>query len=104
MQKLVFKYSGADANNIKIASDIDWKAGGIVYWRGKPIKRDSKEYDEMIEELYICAIQNPLYRNVLKKIDKPIIHSLGVEDKTETVFTRYEFEYMLNSLVAFLHD
>lgn len=101
-QEYVFKYSGLDSNNIKAASDFDWKESGIVYWQGKEIKRDSDEYDNIVDELYISAIQNPLYRNVLKNINKPIIHSMGEVDKKETVFTRYEFEFMLNCLVEFL--
>lgn len=73
-----------------------------MYWQGKEIKRDSDEYDNIVDELYISAIQNPLYRNVLKNINKPIIHSIGEVDKKKTVFTRYEFEFMLNCLVEFL--
>ena len=102
VQEYIFKYSGLDSNNIKVASDFNWKESGIVYWQGKAIKRDSEEYDDLVAELYISAIQNPLYRNVLKNVNKPIIHSIGETNKDETVFTRYEFEYMLNCLVAFL--
>ena len=101
-QDYIFQYSGLEANVLKSASDYNWQENGILYWQGNPIKRDSQEYDDMIEELYICAIQNPLYRNVLKRIEKPIIHSIGKEAKEETTFTRYEFEKMLNCLVAFL--
>ena len=101
-QNYIFKYSGLDSNNIKVASDFNWKETGIVYWQGKAIKRDSEEYDGLVDELYISAIQNPLYRNVLKNVNKSIIHSIGETNKEETVFTRYEFEYMLNCLVAFL--
>lgn len=91
-----------DSNNIKIATSYNWKEKGIVYWQGKPIKRDSKEYEDLVDELYISAIQNPLYRNVLKNCDKDVIHIIGVEDKRETVFTRYEFEYQINCLINFL--
>ena len=101
-QDYIFIYSGLDSNNIKVASDFNWKESGIIYWQGKAIKRDSEEYIDLIDELYISAIQNPLYRNVLKNVNKPIIHSIGEVDKKETVFTRYEFEFMLNCLVAFL--
>lgn len=104
LQNLVFNYSGIESNVIKIASDYDWMEEGIIYWQGTPIKRDSKKYDELVEELYISAIQNPLYRNILKNVNKPIIHSIGKENKNETVFTRYEFESMLNSLVSFLKE
>ncbi len=102
MQNYVFKYSGLDSNNIKVASDFDWKETGIIYWQGMAIKRDSKEYDDLVDELYISAIQNPLYRNALKNCKKDIIHSIGEKEKSETVFTRYEFEYQLNCLKAFV--
>ena len=101
-QEYVFKYSGLDSNNIKAASDFNWKELGTIYWKGKAVKRDSEEYIDLVDELYISAIQNPIYRNVLKNVNKPIIHSIGETSKNETVFTRYEFEYMLNCLVAFL--
>lgn len=104
LQNLVFSYSGLESNAVKVASDYNWQEKGIIYWQGTPMKRDSREYDELVDELYISAIQNPLYRNILKKIKKPIIHSIGKEQKEETVFTRYEFERMLNALVAFLKE
>ena len=102
VQEYIFKYSGLYSNNIKVASYFNWKETGIIYWQGKAIKRNSEEYDDLVAELYISAIQNPLYRNVLKNVNKPIIHSICEVDKKETVFTRYEFEFMLNCLVAFL--
>lgn len=102
IQDLIFEYSGMDSNCIKVASDYDWTENGIVYWQGEPIKRDSEEYDNIVDELYISAIQNPLYRGVLKNCNKDIIHSMGAENKSETVFTRYEFEKQLNCLKDFL--
>ena len=102
MQNLVIKYSRIDSNYIKIATDYDWKETGIIYWQGEPIDRFSKEYEDLVDELYISAIQNPLYRNVLKKCDKYILHEIGNTDLKETVFTRYEFEKQLNCLKDFL--
>ncbi len=104
VQEYIFKYSGINSTSIKAASDFNWKETGIIYWQGKAVKRDSEEYADLVDELYISAIQNPLYRNVLKNVSKPIIHSIGKTSKNETVFTRYEFEYMLNCLVAFLKE
>ena len=46
---------------------------------------------------------NIFYRNAIKNCDLPIIHALGDLDKKETVFTRYEFEFMLNCLHDFLN-
>ena len=104
MQNLVFKYSGLDSNYIKACSEYDWKETGIIYWQGNEINRYSKEYDDLVDELYISAIQNPLYRNILKSTDRTILHTMGGKEKEETVFTRYEFEFQLNCLKDFLKN
>ena len=104
IQKLVFKYSGREAIALKDATDYDWTTTGNIYFLGKEIKRDSLEYDNLINELYFSAIKNPLYRNALKKCSLPIIHAIGKESKEETTFTRYEFEYMLNSLSSYVKE
>ena len=103
-QEYVFDYSGIEAVHLKNASDYNWKETGIGYWQGEPINRFEKEYEDLIDELYISAIQNPIYRGVLKNCDKPIIHSIGEIKKEETTFTRYEFEYELNCLKDFLRS
>lgn len=102
MQDIVFNYSALNSNYIKVCSGYDWKKTGIVYWQGKPIDRYSEEYDDLIDELYISAIQNPIYRNLLKTTDRQILHTMGGKEKNETVFTRYEFEKQLNCLKDFL--
>ena len=104
MQNLVLKYSALNSNYVKVCSGYDWKETGIVYWQGKEIDRYSKEYDDLIDELYISAIQNPLYRNILKTTEKEIIHTMGGKEKKDTVFTRYEFERQLNCLKDFLKE
>ena len=104
MQNMILEYSGVNAVYIKIASDYDWKEEGNIYWQGQAINRFSEEYDNLIDELYISAIQNPLYRNVLKKCDKYILHEIGALNKDDSVFTRYEFEKQLNCLKDFLKE
>lgn len=102
MQNLIFNYSGLTSNYVKICSDQDWKENGILYWQGEGFDRYSQEYEDLVDELYISAIQNPLYRNALKKCNKLIIHTMGAKEKSETVFTRYEFEKQLNCLKEFI--
>lgn len=102
MQNLVFSYHSLNSNYVKVCSEYDWKKTGILYWQGEEIDRYSKKYDDLVDELYISAIQNPLYRNILKTCQKEIIHTMGAKEKTETVFTRYEFEKQLNCLKDFL--
>ena len=95
-QKEIFKYSGKEALVLKETTNYNWKENGIIYFKGKKIKRDSLEYDLLIDELYISALQNEFYRNAIKNCSLPIIHAIGENDKNETVLTRYEFEFMLN--------
>lgn len=104
LQDWVFSYSGLDSNYIQACSEYKWKETGILYWQGIPIDRMSTDYDNLIDELYISAIQNPLYRNILKNCKKRIIHTMGEAEKIETTFTRYEFEKQLNCLKDFVRS
>lgn len=104
MQNFVFSYSGLDSNRVKACSGYDWKATGKLYWQGQEIDRYSEDYDKLVDEMYISAIQNPLYRNALKNCNVYIMHSMGGKEKNETVFTRYEFEKQLNCLKDFLKN
>lgn len=103
-QKNVFEMSGMDACYIKGASNYDWMKTQTIYFQGKPIKRNSEEYNALVEEIYVSALQNPFFRQVLKKVKKDIIHSKGVEDVNSTVFTRHEFEKELNCLKDFVKE
>lgn len=102
IQKYIFSYSGTDAVNIQSANDRCWQDNGLLYWQGKAFKRTSEYYIDLVDELYISAIQNPLYRQALKNADRYILHSIGKTYQNETVFTRYEFEKELNCLSAYL--
>lgn len=98
-QKEVFKLSGLDSNNIKAAQDYSWKKENKIYFMGKPYQRDGKEYELLVDELYISLLQNPLYVDALKNVkEKYILHAMGEVSQSETVFTRYEFERQLNCL------
>lgn len=104
IQNHVFIYYGTQAVHVKASTPYDWKYTGEIYWQGKAIKRDSKEYDLLVDELYISAIQNPIYRNILSLCTKDIIHSIGENTKKDTTFTRYEFEFELNCLKDFIQN
>jgi hypothetical protein len=76
-----------------------------LFWQGKEIVRNSNDYDNFLDELYIGAIQNPPYRNAIIACPEIyILHSIGAENKKETVLTRYEFEARMNCLKAFLKE
>ena len=98
-QKLVFKYSGFNANRIRACADYNWQEEQILYFQGKPLKRDSVEYESFVDEMYVSLLQNPLFIQALKNANgKYIVHSMGIEDKTKTTLSRYEFERELNCL------
>ena len=103
-QQYVFAYNGYNAYCTKAASDYRWQESGYVYWQGTPIKRDSAEYADIVDELYISAAQNPLFRQALKNADRPLIHSIGKTEKNDTVLTREEYEFEINCLSAFLKE
>ncbi len=99
LQKMVFRYEALNANRVKGCASYDWSISGKVYFLGKEMARDSKEYDDFIDELYVSLLQNPLFVQALKNIgNRYILHSIGIEDKTKTTFTRAEFEKELNTL------
>lgn len=104
IQKYVFSYSTINAYYMKAASDYRWQDSGNIYWQGQMIRRDSEEYSLLVDELYISAVQNPLFRQALKNTNHPLIHSIGNTDKNETVLTRFEYELEINSLASFLKE
>ena len=70
-----------------------------MYFLGREYNRFEKEYETLIDEMYISLLQNPLFVQALKNVgDKYIMHAMGEEDKSKTTFTREEFERELNIL------
>lgn len=103
-QNLVLKYSGYDAYHTRAANTSDlWSNSGILYWQGKPIVRDSEEYQIFLDELYLSAAQNPIYaKSLLATNNLYLLHHFGKEDVNETVLTRFEYEIRVNTLREFL--
>jgi len=104
LQNIVLKYSGVDAYHTRASNTLDfWGNNGILYWQGKPFKRDSDDYQTFLDELYLSAAKNPLYKKCLLSTEnKYLLHHIGKEDKHETVLTRFEYEQRLNSLREYL--
>lgn len=102
LQKKVFKMFGMEAYCIKGSSSYNWKNNHVIFFQGRPIDRKSNEYENLVDELYISALQNPFFRGALKNVNKYIVHSIGSDNDDETVLTRFEFEKQLNCLKDFL--
>ena len=103
-QNKVLRYSGIDAYHTRACNELDfWAKDMLLYWQGKAIKRDSKEYQDFLDELYISAAANPLYRRALIATgEKYLLHHIGKDQICETVLTRFEYESRLNALREFI--
>ncbi|MBO7527190.1 MAG: hypothetical protein J6T74_04745 [Clostridia bacterium] len=104
IQNLILKYSGLDAYHTRAANTDDfWGNEGFLYWQGNPIKRDSNEYQLFLDELYLSASKNPIYKRALLATgDWYLLHHIGCEDISQTVLTRYEYELRVNSLREYI--
>ena len=105
-QNLVLKYSGVDAYHTRGANSNDfWGEQGILYWQGKPMRRECEEYQSFLDELYLSAAKNPIYKRCLLATgNKYLLHHIGNEDQKQTVLTRFEYEQRLNSLREFVKN
>jgi len=66
LQNIILNYSGLDAYHTRGSNTLDfWGNTGILYWQGKEIKRDSEDYQIFLDELYLSAVKNPLYKKCL---------------------------------------
>ena len=104
LQNEVLKYAGVDAYHTRACNREDfWGDEGVLYWRGKAMKRDSQEYQNFLDDLYFSAASCPVYRKALLSTgDKYLLHHIGCEDQAQTVLTRYEYESRMMALRAFL--
>ena len=77
----------------KTGKNKNWWRTQTLYWDGKPIKRDSTEYQELLDEAYECLFyQNEKARKALLATgDATLKHSIGRHKINETVLTRQEF-------------
>ena len=103
-QNLVLNYAGIDAYHTRSANSADfWGENGYLYWQGKPMKRDSQEYQEFLDELYLSVVKNPLYKRILLASgSKYLLHHIGNEDSSQTVLSRFEYEQRLNALRVYI--
>ena len=69
-----------------------WYTTQTLYWRGKPIKRDSQEYQELLDRAYNALNENSGFRKALEATgDANLTHSIGKNKISETILTTREF-------------
>jgi len=73
--------------------DKKWFRTQTLYWRGVEIKRDSDEYQELLDRAYnACYEQCAGFRKALAaSVGGTLTHSMGKRSENETVLTTQEF-------------
>ena len=106
MQNAVLKYSGLDAYHTRGCNCQDfWGDEGVLYWQGKVMRRNSQDYQEFLDDLYLAASYDPVYKKaILSTSDKYLLHHIGNEDENQTVLTRYEYENRMMALREYLRE
>lgn len=69
-----------------------WWQKQVLYWKGVPIKRNSIEYQILLNRAYNALYENQTFRNALMATgNATLTHSIGKNDMSHTVLTAYEF-------------
>ena len=70
----------------------NWRSTQTLWWNGQPIKRDSKEYQQLLDEAYNALAQNTGFQAALLASGNSVLeHSIGKSSPNDTVLTRSEF-------------
>lgn len=71
----------------------NWQRTQTLWWQGEPIKRDSKEYQDLLDEAFNSLFeQNEKARKALLATGDAVLkHSIGRRKINETVLTQKEF-------------
>lgn len=69
-----------------------WYRTQTLYWRGVEYKRDSKEYQLLLDRAYNALYTNERFRRALMATNNSVIkHSMGNNKINRTVLTEQEF-------------
>lgn len=99
MQREVCKLTGKYAKSK--GANKNWQTKQTLYWQGKEYKRDSKEYQELLDRAYNELAKNEKFKKALiASKGATLTHSIGKRKIEETVITSQEFISRLNRLRA----
>jgi len=80
-------------NAKKAGSKKNWQKTQTLWWNGCPIKRDSDEYQELLDEAFECLYRGnrKARKTLLSTQNANLTHSIGRSKASETVLTKQEF-------------
>lgn len=69
-----------------------WWRTQILFWQGKEFKRESQEYQELLDRAFEALATNESFQRALLATGNAVLtHSIGKIKENETVLTRNEF-------------
>ena len=69
-----------------------WKSIQTLWWKGKSYKRNSKEYQNLLDRAFEALFTNKKFKNDLLSTNNAILnHSIGKSKIQDTVLTEKEF-------------
>lgn len=69
-----------------------WWRTQTLYWRGVAIKRNSDDYQELLDRAFDALAKNEKFQNALLATgDARLSHRMGKSKESETVLTQTEF-------------
>ncbi|MCK9446591.1 hypothetical protein M0Q50_06995 [bacterium] len=90
MQEYVCTLVGYAAK--KKGKDKNWKENQILYWRGEEYKRNSREYQDLLDRAYTELYNNSKFRAALEASGTSnLTHNIGKSSIKDTVLTKQEF-------------
>lgn len=89
MQKYVCSLVGREAKYK--GKHKKWWVDQTLYWKGIEYKRDSKEYQILLNRAYNALFQNEGFKKALLSTSGVLTHSIGKTNENETVLTQSEF-------------
>lgn len=100
MQEEVCRLVGYAAK--KKGKNKNWYQTQTLWWKGKPIKRESQEYQDLLDRAYTQLYGNTKFQKALKaSLNATLTHSIGHSNAKETVLTKSEFCSRLTKLRDF---
>jgi len=83
----------------------EWYRTQTLHWQGVVYKRDSNEYQELLDRAYLALAQNSSFRRALLATgNATLVHSIGKRKISETVLTQREFCSRLTNLRTLIKE
>jgi len=103
MQKEICKKVGRQAK--KAGAKKNWQKEQTLYWQGKKYKRDSIEYQELLDRAFLELSKNSGFRKALLATKNAnLTHSIGKKKTSETILTKKEFTSRLMKIREILKE